>query len=127
MTLLEHVNVTVKDPAATAAVLERLFGWHVRWQGPAKSGGFTVHVGTKDQYLALYTPPGGLQAAVDPGLHQSGLNHIGLVLQDLDAAETRIKAAGYVTGNHADYEPGRRFYFTEENGVEIEVVSYALV
>ena len=125
MTLLEHVNVTVKDPAATAAVLERLFGWHIRWQGPAKNGGFTVHVGTKDQYVALYTPPKGLQAAVDPGLYQSGLNHIGLVVDDLDAAEARIRTAGYVPENHANYEPGRRFYFTEENGVEIEVVSYA--
>ena len=39
--------------------------------------------------------------------------------------EARVKAAGFVPGNHADYEPGKRFYFTENNGVEIEVVSYA--
>ena len=95
MTRLEHVNVTVADPLATAAVLERLFGWRIRWQGPAKLGGFTVHLGDDAQYLALYTPPKGLGPAVDPGLHQAGLNHIGLLVDDLDAVGARIRAAGY--------------------------------
>lgn len=124
MTRLEHVNVTVSAPLETAQVLCRLFGWHVRWQGPAKMGGLSVHVGTDDQYLALFSPPEVLQDAVDPGLHRSGLNHIGVVVEDLDGTEARILAAGYQTGSHDDYDPGRRFYFTEENGVEIEVVSY---
>jgi predicted enzyme related to lactoylglutathione lyase len=124
MTRLEHVNVTVSDCRATAEVLGRLFGWRIRWQGPAKMGGWTVHLGDDSQYLALYTPPKAPGPASDPTFMASGLNHIGLVVEDLTAAENRIKAAGYVTENHADYEPGRRFYFTEENGVEIEVVSY---
>ena len=51
---LEHVNVTVSDPDRSAALLQRLFGWRVRWSGPALGGGRTVHVGTDDQYLALY-------------------------------------------------------------------------
>lgn len=125
MTRLEHVNVTVRDSVKTAEVLGRLFGWRIRWQGRAKSGGWTVHLGDEAQYLALFTPPEAPGAASDPTWMASGLNHIGLVVEDLDAAEAKIKAAGYVTENHADYEPGRRFYFTEENGVEIEVVSYA--
>ncbi|MDZ4086813.1 MAG: VOC family protein [Tabrizicola sp.] len=124
MTRIEHVNVTVSAPVKTARVLCRLFGWHVRWQGPAKMGGFSVHVGTDAQYLALFSPPGALQDAVDPGLYRSGLNHIGVVVDDLDRTEALVLAAGYLTGSHADYDPGRRFYFTEENGVEIEVVSY---
>ena len=125
MTRLEHVNVTVANSVATAEVLCHLFGWHIRWQGLAKNGGWTVHVGGENDYLALYTPAHPAQLAADAGGILSGLNHIGLVVDDLDATEVRIKAAGYITGNHADYEPGRRFYFTEENGVEIEVVSYA--
>lgn len=125
MAKLEHVNVTVQAPLKTAEVLCGLFDWKIRWQGPAKMGGFTVHVGTAEQYLALFAPPAGLNGPVDPGLYQSGLNHIGIVVDDLDLCERRILAAGYKTESHADYEPGRRFYFTEENGVEIEVVSYA--
>ncbi len=32
---------------------------------------------------------------------------------------------GSQTHSHADYEPGRRFYFHDEDGIEFEVVSYA--
>ena len=28
--VLEHVNITVSDPARTAALMEKLFGWKVR-------------------------------------------------------------------------------------------------
>ncbi|WP_373352681.1 VOC family protein [Pseudoroseicyclus sp. CXY001] len=126
MARLEHVNVTVADPEATAALLCRLFNWQVRWQGASIHGGHTVHVGTKDTYLALYTGPGNRpqEPAGDSYVRRAGLNHIGVVVSDLDEAEARVKAEGYEPHSHADYEPGRRFYFEEENGVEIEVVSY---
>ena len=32
---IEHVNLTVSDPARSAKLMQDLFGWHVRWQGPA--------------------------------------------------------------------------------------------
>ncbi|MFA9231113.1 MAG: VOC family protein [Microgenomates group bacterium] len=125
MTSLEHVNVTVAHSVKSAEVMCRLFDWKIRWQGTAKGGGCSVHVGTDTQYIAFFTPKDTPGHAIDPGLVCSGLNHIGLVVDDLDATEARIRAAGYRTEFHADYAPGRRFYFTEENGVEIEVVSYA--
>ncbi|RYG90888.1 VOC family protein [Loktanella sp. IMCC34160] len=127
MARLEHVNVTVADPRATAAVLHRLFGWETRWEGTAINGGFTVHVGTGDQYLALYTGPdgGAAQTPADNSyLMRGGLNHIGVVVDDLAAAEAAVRAEGFEPHSHADYEPGRRFYFDENNGVEIEVVCY---
>ena len=46
------------------------------------------------------------------------------MVEDLDATEQKIKTLGYPTHSHADYEPGRRFYFDDENGIEFEVVSY---
>ncbi len=125
MARLEHVNVTVRAPLKSAEMLCRIFGWHIRWQGAAKEAGFSVHVGTDDQYVALYTPPNGLKAGPDPTYHRSGLNHIGVVEADLRACERAVIAEGYLPGEHYDYELGRRFYFTEENGVEIEVISYA--
>lgn len=124
---LEHVNVTVADPKASAAMLADLFGWRVRWEGTAINGGHAVHVGGDADYIALYTGPDGgkdQRPADDSHLQRGGLNHIGVVVDDLDATETRVKARGYATHSHADYEPGRRFYFNDENGVEIEVVSY---
>lgn len=132
MAYLEHANVTVADPKATAALLGELFGWQVRWEGAALQGGYTVHVGSDESYIALYTGPGGpggqvQTAPVNTYLQRAGLNHIGVVVDDLDAVEQMVKARGYTPHSHGDYEPGRRFYFEEENGLEIEVVSYAKI
>jgi catechol 2,3-dioxygenase-like lactoylglutathione lyase family enzyme len=124
MTLrIEHVNVTVRDPEATAALMARLFGWKVRWHGPARDSGRSIHVGAGDHYLALYT---GDKASYGPDNFAKGrpLNHIGIEVEDLDAAEARVVAEGLVPINHADYEPGRRFYFLDPDGIEYEVVSY---
>jgi hypothetical protein len=54
----------------------------------------------------------------------AGLNHIGVVVYDLDATEAHVKSLGLKTHSHGDYEPGRRFYFDTPHDVEIEVISY---
>ncbi|MDA4848089.1 VOC family protein [Hoeflea poritis] len=125
--MLEHVNFTVSDPVATANRLCGLFGWRVRWQGPAIDGGMSVHVGADDSYLALYTPGKGVDAKSNSYRMTGGLNHVGIVVDDLDAVEKKVIAAGLEPHSHADYEPGRRFYFHDEDGIEFEVVSYATV
>ncbi|MCR8826101.1 VOC family protein [Pseudosulfitobacter koreensis] len=121
---LEHANFTVSDPAATAAWMCDLFGWHIRWQGAAKDEGHTVHVGTDAQYLALYAPKASQKPQRSSYTTIGGLNHLAVTTDDLDALETRIKAHGFMTGNHADYEPGRRFYFHDHDNIEYEVVQY---
>lgn len=120
---IEHVNITVADPERTSALMAALFDWHVRWSGPAQNGGHTIHVGSNDHYVALYT--GGDTAQV-AGAFAKGrpLNHIGVEVDDLDATEARVIAAGLRPFSHADYEPGRRFYFLDPDGIEYEVVSY---
>jgi len=120
---LEHVNVTVTDPARAAQLMQALFGWHVRWQGPARDGGHTIHVGSDDHYLALYTGRNVAYTADDFAKGRP-LNHIGVEVEDLDATEASVISAGLKTFNHADYEPGRRFYFFDPDGIEYEVVSY---
>ena len=118
---LEHVNVTTAPAEETAQLMCEAFGWHIRWQGSAKLGGHSIHVGTDGSYVALYTPPEDLKQA--PGEGQP--NHVGVCVRDLDATEIKVRAAGYHPYAHADYEPGRRFYFRDKGGVEFEVVSYA--
>lgn len=122
---LEHVNLTVPDAKATANRLSDLFDWKIRWEGASIHGGHSVHVGGEASYLALYSPPSRPEKATDSYFMVNGLNHIGLTVDDLESAEARVKAAGYKPYSHADYEPGRRFYFDDEDGVEYEVVSYA--
>jgi predicted enzyme related to lactoylglutathione lyase len=124
MARLEHVNVTVADPDAVAATLCGLFDWKVRWAGPALGTGRSVHVGDEAQYVALFSYGSPEASRQESYRTQGGLNHIAVVVDDIDATEARVKQAGFLPTNHADYEPGRRFYFVEANGIEIEVVSY---
>ena len=121
---LEHVNFTVADATATAKWLCDVFGWKIRWQGPAINGGLSIHVGSDDAYLAIYTPAETRSREGNPRGEIGNLNHVGIVVEDLDAVEAKVKALGYPTHSHADYEPGRRFYFDDENGIEYEVVNY---
>ena len=122
---LEHINVTVTDTEKTADLLCRLFDWQIRWQGPSKLGGRTVHVGADDNYLAVYTYDATAASDAESYATQGGLNHIGVLVEDLDATEQRVLSAGFKPFNHADYEPGRRFYFHDPDGIEFEVISYS--
>jgi len=121
---LEHVNITVKDPKATAAMMMKLFGWHIRWEGASMDNGYTVHVGTEAQYIALYSTGAPKRGELTSYKMIGGLNHIALTVEDIDAVEERVLAAGFKTENHGDYEPGRRFYFRDSDKVEYEIVSY---
>ncbi len=45
-------------------------------------------------------------------------------VDDLDAIEALVIAAGLTPFSHDNYDPGRRFYFFDPDGIEYEVVSY---
>ena len=117
---IEHANLTVSDIERSSALFQKLLGWRERWRGEGRDDGETIHVGDDRAYLALWTDrrPHARFPKGEP------LNHVGLVVKDLDAAERVVLDAGLETFNHADYEPGRRFYFFDWDGIEFEVVSY---
>ena len=120
---VEHANLSVTDPNRSAQFFAKLMGWEERWRGHSALGGDTIHVGEPGNgasYIAFYT-----------GDHVKGnfskgqpLNHVGLVVDDLDAAETVVAEHGLEPFGHDDYEPGKRFYFFDWDGIEFEVVSY---
>jgi catechol 2,3-dioxygenase-like lactoylglutathione lyase family enzyme len=121
---IEHVNLYVSNPVRTSDLLISLFGWSVRWHGPAQGDvGYTVHVGTSKYFLALYTefhfafPTGGFKKGFP-------LDHVCIEVDNLDEVEAKVLAAGLKPFNHANYEPGCRFYFLDQDGIEYEVVSY---
>ena len=119
---IEHVNLTVSDPARTAQLMIGLFGWHIRWEGPAQNGGHSIHVGSENAYLALYSNVESRGRANFP--KGRPLNHIGVQVDDLDAVEATAVALGMPPFNHDNYGPGRRFYLLDPDGVEFEIVSY---
>lgn len=94
---VEHVNVTVSDPRRTAELMEKIFGWRIRWEGPSQMGGYTIHVGDDACYLAVWSP--GAQRRYPKG---QPLNHIGVEVDDLDACEARVVAAGLEPFAHGD-------------------------
>jgi catechol 2,3-dioxygenase-like lactoylglutathione lyase family enzyme len=121
MARLEHVNFSVSDVEKTALFLERLTGWHRRWEGPSINGGYTIHLGGDDAYVSIYSNP-----AVAGGFAKGApMNHIGIAVDDLAAAEKLVAAEGFEPFNHSTYDPGpRSFYFFDSDGIEFEVVQY---
>lgn len=117
---IEHVNLTVSDPHRSSALFADLLGWHERWSGPARDGGLSIHVGEEQTYLAIYTDG----QSRDCYAKGEPLNHVGLVVDDLEAAEKVVEEHGLEPYGHDDYDPGRRFYFFDWDGIEFEVVSY---
>lgn len=124
--MLEHVNFTVPDPKKTAAWLCDMFDWKVRWSGDSINGGHTVHVGSETNYLAIYSGEAGkkIEPSANTYSQMGGFNHLGIVVDDLEAIEAKVKAKGFKPHSHADYEPGRRFYFYDDDGIEYEIIKY---
>jgi len=127
---IEHANLTVSDPERSAALLQQLCGWHERWRGPSLLSGWSLHVGNDSSYIALYS--GNFagdridRQNDDAPRFRKGqpLNHVGLVVDDLAAAEAVVVEAGLEPFGHDDYDPGRRFYFFDWDGIEFEMVCY---
>jgi catechol 2,3-dioxygenase-like lactoylglutathione lyase family enzyme len=87
-------------------------------------GGRTIHVGSADHYVALYTGRD-VRYTADTFTKGRPLNHIGVLVDDLDATEAKVIEAGLTPFSHGDYEPGRRFYFLDPDGIEYEIISYS--
>ena len=125
--LLEHVNLTVRDPDQTAQLLHELFDWQIRWSGAAMDNGRTVHVGmpaTGGSYLALYTHADVASSPLRSANQVANLNHIGILVSNLDDLEKRLKERAIATFNYGEYDPGKRFYFYLDEQIEVEVISY---
>ena len=123
MAYLEHANVTVTNPEQTAQRLIDLFNWNIRWSGAAMNQGHTIHVGTKDCYLALYTHKDTIEANSN-GLNAGHLNHLAVVVDDIEQASNQAYRLGLEPFNFGEYQPGKRFYVMIDKDLELEVVSY---
>lgn len=112
----------VSDPDRTATLITPLCGWRERWRGPSALGGWTIHLGSDGEYIALCQADDPLPSPFAKGL---ALNHIALVVDDLDAAERILIDARLEPLSRGNEEPGRRFYVFDWDGIEWELVSYA--
>ena len=119
---LEHVNMTVSELDRSIEFYVELLGLRVRWRGRTDDGAEAAHVGDDRCYLALFQAKEGGPLDVDYG--RVGLNHFGIVVDDLDSARSRLAEAGVRPHFEPDYDPGRRLYFFDPDGIEVELVQY---
>ena len=115
---IEHVNVTVSDLDRSIDLYTRLFGWTLRWRGETTGGRSAAHVGDDRCYIALFATDRDGRWTLD--YEAVGYNHVGIVVDDLDAVTARLDELGIEHGAEQDYEPGRRVYFVDPDGIEIE-------
>ncbi|MCH2190044.1 MAG: VOC family protein [Gammaproteobacteria bacterium] len=121
---IEHVNVTVQNPNQVAKLLCTLFNWKIRWSGESKDNGYSVHVGNDKRYFALYTHSSSSSDGHNT-LRHGTLNHVGVVVTDLESMEKRVNEQNLKPVQHRNYGVCRSFYFMAESTLEIEVVSYS--
>lgn len=123
---LEHVNLTVRNIDTSFQFYEALFGFKKRWEGTATGEVGTVravHAGNEHTYLALFEAEREGHSQADYGV--AGVNHIGFEVEDLELYRKRLDELGSSIHLEADYDPGKRIYFFDPDGIEIELVEYA--
>ena len=124
---LEHVNITVIDVDEAIRFLQTAMpDWKVRADVSSKESDCRrwVHLGTDTSYIAIEdrgaTEKGKHEPYVDPGV-----NHMGLVVKDIDAVSKRLTDAGYTEGlSSPDNLNRRRIYFYDADGNEYEFIEY---
>lgn len=123
---LEHVNLTVSDLDAAAKFYGELLGLKIRWRRePGSPETPAIHIGDDRSYLALFQADPAKAGRLDePEYGRVGFNHVGLVVDDLDAKVAWLAQRGIETEIEDSYEPGRRAYFYDPDGIEVELVEY---
>jgi catechol 2,3-dioxygenase-like lactoylglutathione lyase family enzyme len=126
-TVLEHLNITVRDIARTTGfLLAALPDWRVRGGGRMDWFGTPIawqHVGSDSVYLALQD--GGEGDVMDWRSRRLGPKHVGLVVPSVDAVVARLAATGYPLDHWGTPSPGRRnVYIIDPDSVQFEFVEY---
>jgi catechol 2,3-dioxygenase-like lactoylglutathione lyase family enzyme len=125
-TRLEHANLVVRDVDAIIRFLTTaLPDFEIRRDGRREDGSGWIHVGTEHTYLALNVAEAEPAEPWEPYSGRPGLNHLGYVVDDVDALRERMRAAGYWDSTVPNAHPHRkRVYFIDPEGNDWEFVEY---
>lgn len=124
---IEHINITVPDIDAAIAFLKIVEPQiEVRHDEVPKGSYRWAHVGVGNSYIALQEPHLDSEPTDKRRPYKDyGANHIGWVVDDLDAVTTRLDEQGYrkgIPGEENIYR--RRAYYYDSAGFEWEFVEY---
>ena len=119
---IEHANITVNNVETSVDFYLRLMGGRVRWEGTNSNGYRAAHIGDDRTYLSLFEAAEESRAPANYTV--TGFNHLGFEVDDLATYRETLLAMGVEIKGEEDYEPGRRLYFYDPDGIEIELVEY---
>jgi catechol 2,3-dioxygenase-like lactoylglutathione lyase family enzyme len=127
MTRIEHLNITVPNIDEAIDFIKIVApDFEVRKDSQPSDSYRWVHIGNEDCYFALQeahlgaTPEKRLQP-----YRNYGINHVALVVSDVEVIEKKLIDAGYQKGIDTPIEKYRkRIYYLDNAGFEWELVEY---
>ena len=127
MTRIEHVNITVPDIDAAINFLKIVApDFDVRKDNKSLDSYRWVHIGNENYYFALQEAH--LDAVPQKRLQpyrNYGINHVALIVSNIEEIEEKLIAAGYQKGIETPVEKYRkRAYYLDSAGFEWELVEY---
>ncbi|MBB1312858.1 VOC family protein [Aliivibrio sp. SR45-2] len=127
MTQFEHANITVPNiDAAIAFLLNAAPDFRVKIDQTPVGSYRWAHVGNDEYYFALQEPKDATSSQdTRKPYHNIGVNHIGMIVDNLDHLQEKLLALGYEQNGLVTQEKhGRRTYFYDKAGFEWELVEY---
>lgn len=118
----DHIHLFTRDPEATAAYYERMFGAEVIRSSQQGKPRIDLKLGGANIFILDVS--GDPKAAVGPAHPHQGLDHFGLEVSGIDAVCAELKAKGAKFTREPDtIRPGIRIAFVEgPEGVSIELL-----
>lgn len=120
---VEHANIAVTDvDAAISFFSTAMPDFWVRHDS-GRGANRWVHFGTDVTYISINQIPDPVEGQFEGDC--PGYQHIGFVVEDVDALRARMLSAGYREGFHPKPHPHhKRVYFIDNDGMEYEFVQY---
>jgi catechol 2,3-dioxygenase-like lactoylglutathione lyase family enzyme len=118
----DHIHLFTRDPEATAAFYERMFGAEVIRSMQQGKPRIDLRLGGANIFILDVSQD--LKAAAGPAHPHQGLDHFGLEVKDIDAVCADLKAKGAVFSRElVTIRPGTRIAFvTGPDGASIELL-----
>lgn len=127
MTQFEHANITVPNiDAALAFLLNAAPDFQIKTDQTHQDSYRWVHIGNESCYFALQEPHSPSVSKDTRKPYQNiAVNHIGMIVDDLDNIKLNLLALGYEqNGDVTQEKHGRRLYFYDKAGFEWELIEY---
>lgn len=120
---MEHANITVNNLDESIRFFKTAFPHFEVRGGGTSNGRKWLHLGDQNTYLALNETETPIH--VKKNYANSGINHIGFVVDDVESIAQRLLNAGFKRDFPKQIEKFRiRDYFADGDGNEFEFVQY---